>query len=199
MRLLFTASKLCAFAVSVVLVSPLSLVCRVERQLWSRDLFYGPCTQVLSLVPGLPGIYLRAGFYFVVLQKCSWKVHVGFGSLLANWPARLSEHVTIGAYCVLGHVDIQPNVRIASRVSIPSGKRQHLDDFRNGSGQTHYDTVRIGTGCWIGEGAILMANIGRHSIVSAGAVVVDEVPEFSIVGGNPAKVIGKVDMLATSE
>ena len=198
MNKLLAAAKLGVFIISVILVSPLILASRIERHMWDRDLVYGPCTQILALVPGLPGIYLRAGFYFGVLEKCSWKVHVGFGSIVANWPAKLAEHVTIGSYCVLGHVDIQPHVRIASRVSIPSGKRQHLDDFRTGSGQTHYDTVRIGTGCWIGEGAIVMANIGRQSIVSAGSVVVDEVPERSIVGGNPAKVIGKVDMLAAS-
>ena len=46
----------------------------------------------------------------------------------------------------------------------------------------------------IGSNATIMAgvNIGKKSIVGAGAVVVKDVPDFSIVAGVPAKVIGDV-------
>ena len=37
--------------------------------------------------------------------------------------------------------------------------------------------------------------IGQHSIVGAGSVVTKNVPDFSIVAGNPAKIIGKVEQV----
>ncbi len=189
---LWKTAKFGIFLASLIVVSPLILLCRLERLLWKRNLIYKPVAELLALGPGLPGIYIRAAFYFGVLERCSWTVHVGFGSVLVNWPAKLGEHVTIGSYCILGHADIGPGVQMASRVSIPSGKRQHLDDSGRLTKELHYETVTIGEGCWIGEGAIVMADIAPYSIVSAGAVVVDPVPEYSIVGGNPARIIGQV-------
>ena len=45
---------------------------------------------------------------------------------------------------------------------------------------------------WIGARAIILPGckrIGAHSIIGAGAVVTKDVPDYAIVGGNPAKVI----------
>jgi acetyltransferase-like isoleucine patch superfamily enzyme len=95
----------------------------------------------------------------------------------------------MGAYCVIGHADIGPEVMMGSRVSIPSGKRQHFDDSGQISSATRFDTVRIGRKCWIGEGAIILSDVGSGCIVSAGAVVIKSVPDRCIVGGNPAQVI----------
>jgi hypothetical protein len=51
--------------------------------------------------------------------------------------------------------------------------------------------VTIGDDVWIGAGAVIVdgVRIGSHSIVAAGAVVTKDVPAYSIVGGNPARVI----------
>ncbi|MDB6427907.1 DapH/DapD/GlmU-related protein [Curtobacterium sp. 20TX0008] len=53
------------------------------------------------------------------------------------------------------------------------------------------DAVHIGIDVWIGAGSIVMSgiSIGDGSIVASGSVVVRDVPPFSIVGGNPAKVL----------
>ena len=54
--------------------------------------------------------------------------------------------------------------------------------------------VRIGFGTFVGVNAVILAgvDIGRCCIVGAGAVVTKSAPDFSILGGNPAKVIGDV-------
>ena len=46
---------------------------------------------------------------------------------------------------------------------------------------------------WIGFGAVIMSGvrIGRGAVVAAGAVVVNDVPPYAIVGGVPAKVLKK--------
>jgi acetyltransferase-like isoleucine patch superfamily enzyme len=55
---------------------------------------------------------------------------------------------------------------------------------------SHGDVV-IGNDVWIGYGAIVLSGrkIGDGAIVAAGAVVTRDVPPYSIVGGNPARVI----------
>jgi acetyltransferase-like isoleucine patch superfamily enzyme len=87
---------------------------------------------------------------------------------------------------VLGHVNIGADVRLASRVSIPSGRRQHLDDSGALSDGTRFDSVTIGEHCWVGEGAIVLADVGARSIVGAGAVVTRAMPGNTLVSGNPA-------------
>ena len=58
--------------------------------------------------------------------------------------------------------------------------------------------IDIKDNVFVGHGAIILPNvtIGPKAIVAAGAVVSSDVPENSIVGGVPAKVIGTVDALA---
>lgn len=57
--------------------------------------------------------------------------------------------------------------------------------------------VRIGYGSFLGVNAIVLpgVEIGRCCIVGAGSVVTKSVPDYSIVGGNPAAVIGDVRSL----
>jgi len=54
-----------------------------------------------------------------------------------------------------------------------------------------FGKIDIKDNCFIGVRSIIMPNvtIGPNSIVAAGAVVTKDVPEYAIVGGNPAKVI----------
>jgi len=54
------------------------------------------------------------------------------------------------------------------------------------------DTV-VGNDVWIGYGATVMpgVRIGNGAIIASKAVVVDDVPDYGIVGGNPAKLIRK--------
>lgn len=58
---------------------------------------------------------------------------------------------------------------------------------------TKYDTknIEIGDFVWFGSDVIVCGNvkIGTGAIVAMGAVVVKDVPDFAIVGGNPAKII----------
>lgn len=52
-------------------------------------------------------------------------------------------------------------------------------------------TIHIKEGAWIGSGAIILGGVivGEHSVVGAGSIVNKDVPDYAIVGGNPAKVI----------
>lgn len=51
--------------------------------------------------------------------------------------------------------------------------------------------VVIGSDSWIGFGAQIMSGvtIGKHCVVAAGAVVTKSIPDYCVVGGNPAKIL----------
>ncbi|MCX6279312.1 MAG: acyltransferase [Bacteroidetes bacterium] len=51
--------------------------------------------------------------------------------------------------------------------------------------------INIGNHCWIGASAIIMPNVslGDYCVVAANSFVNKSFPEFSIIGGNPAKLI----------
>jgi acetyltransferase-like isoleucine patch superfamily enzyme len=54
--------------------------------------------------------------------------------------------------------------------------------------------IEIRTGAWIATGAIIIGPciVGEHAVVAAGAVVIKDVPPFSIVAGVPARIVGQV-------
>ncbi len=186
--------KACVFAVCVVIVSPPIIVTWLEKRLSRSELLFVSLSQSLAVIPAFPGTWLRAAFYWGALEHCSWQVHVGFGSVFSHRGASMGRRASIGAYCVIGHADLGEEVMVGSRVSIPSGKRQHLDDEGRLSSETpRFDRVRVGAHAWIGEGAILLADVGAGSIVSAGAVVIERMPEGVLIGGNPARVIRPMD------
>jgi acetyltransferase-like isoleucine patch superfamily enzyme len=63
-----------------------------------------------------------------------------------------------------------------------------------GRASYEYGAVKIGDCCFISVGAIVTkgVTIGQCSLVGAGAVVTKDVPEYSIVAGVPARVIGSI-------
>jgi acetyltransferase-like isoleucine patch superfamily enzyme len=54
--------------------------------------------------------------------------------------------------------------------------------------------IVIAEGAWVASNATVLGpcRIGRHAVVAAGAVVIDDVADFTIVGGIPARPIGRV-------
>lgn len=181
--------KIVAFMVAEVFVSPLVFLSWLERRLSSGEILFRCCAEFLALMPGIVGVYLRGAYYFGTLQQASWETHVGFGSLFMHREGALGDRASMGAYCVLGHAEIGASVMMGSRVSIPSGKRQHFTANGDLTGQSSYTTVAVGERTWVGEGAIILADVGRDCIVAAGAVVTASVPDGVLVAGNPARVI----------
>lgn len=181
--------KVLVFALCLLVVSPLIVLSWLEARLSRGERVFVSISQFLALFPSIPGTWLRAAFYYAALERCSWETHVGFGSVFTHRAASIAHGASMGAYCVIGHAEIGRNVMMGSRVSIPSGKRQHFDAAGRLTATARFDRVAIGDGCWIGEGAIIMADVGASAVVSAGAVVTKEVPGACIAGGNPARVL----------
>ncbi len=158
----------------------------------SRDSVFQSFMQFLSLAPGKIGSYQRNAFAHWVIKHWHWNSYIGFGALFSHTDTAIGEGVYIGPQCNIGKCSIGKDTLLGSGVHILSGKKQH--DFacsdipiRDQGGV--FEKISISENCWIGNGAIVMASVGKGSIVAAGSVVVNDVPSGVIVGGNPAKVI----------
>ncbi len=150
-------------------------------------------SQLFSLLPGITGAYLRRAFYRWVLPRVGQDSWVSFGTVLSHPTAQIGERVYVGVGCMIGDVTLEGDVLVGSHVSIINGNRQHgierLDiPVREQPGE--YPRVTIGEDSWIGDRAIVMADVGKHAVVGAGSVVTKPVPEFAIVVGNPARLVG---------
>jgi acetyltransferase-like isoleucine patch superfamily enzyme len=99
----------------------------------------------------------------------------------------------VGPFCSLGDVTLGDDVLIASHVSIANGGAQHgierLDiPVREQPGD--YPRITIGCDTWIGDRAVVLANVGKHCVIGAGSVVTKPIPDYAIAVGVPARVIG---------
>ncbi len=153
--------------------------------------------QFMAIIPGLPGAYLRRAYYRMTLEYCAPDCHVGFGALFAHRDSRVDSGVYIGNYTMLGKVHLHKDCLIGSRTSILSGQNQHQfspDGKWLPSNLEDFVQINIGQNAWIGEAAVIMADVGKGAAVSAGSVVSNALPEFVVVAGNPARFVRKMEV-----
>lgn len=184
--------KQAVFALSLLAVLPAWLSFRVRSVLFGADRAILGSTQMLSLIPGVTGVFLRRAFLWLALDACATSVTVEFGSTFSKTDARLGENVYIGPNCSLGSVVLERDVLLAPSVHIPSGPDTHGTadpdvPIREQPGALR--TLRIGAGTWIGTGAIVLDDVGPNCVVAAGSVVTRPVPADVVVGGVPARVL----------
>ncbi len=132
----------------------------------------------------------------VFLEECGeWvnigpDVHLGDGSNI-----RIGDHSGLGRGChVYGGLTLGEQVMVGPEVAFLASNHRfdRLDIPIGHQGYGDLAPPRIEDGAWIGLRATILAGrvIGKGAIVAAGAVVTKDVAPFTIVGGNPASVIG---------
>jgi virginiamycin A acetyltransferase len=170
-----------------LLVWPFGLLSLLPYKLFGNEAVFDFSAKFLSLLPGKVGQYLRAAFYKMTLTESHYDLMVGFCSFFSHPTARAGRQVGIGSFSIVGTADIGDGVLIASRVSVLSGKYQHGQ--AGDRIEPVFTRVRIGSGSWLGEGSVVMADIGERCVVSAGSVVTKSMPARSTAIGNPARFI----------
>lgn len=115
------------------------------------------------------------------------KIEIGDGTIIG-------KH---NSFAAVNKVKVGKNVLFAGYV--------HITDHNHGYQNIHIPIMKqplfckgpviIEDNCWLGYGCEILSgvHIGTHSIVAARAVVTKDVPAYSIVAGNPARIVKKYD------
>lgn len=124
---------------------------------------------------------------------------IGKGSVIHMWANFFDPSgIVIGKDSIIGDhafldgrapLIIGDHVDIASSVMIYNSEH----DLESVDFKARTESVEIGDYVFIGPRVIILpgVKIGKGGVVAAGAVVTKDVPDFTIVGGVPAKVIGE--------
>lgn len=109
----------------------------------------------------------------------------------------IGNRTRIGLGSVLiGPVYIGDDVRLAQNIVVTSLNHNYQDISMPISEQgVNTEEVYIGDETWVGANAVILPGvfIGKHCVVAAGSVVTKNIPSYSLVAGNPARIIKQYD------
>lgn len=104
---------------------------------------------------------------------------------------------SLNIICAKTLIEIGDNVLIGYNVHIIDSDFHDLKPSKRLANTYKCDPVKIGKNVFIGSNVTILKGvvIGENSVVASGAVVTNSFPENVIIGGNPAKIIRKIDDL----
>lgn len=186
------------------------MITELMRRLWAKlkrswfKIFHAPRMLACGKQAFIDGPFRIDGAQFIRLGERS--VIQARGWLYCSPVDGQVGHLIIGSRCVLGYnnhiaavrdVVIEDDVLTANNVYISDNLHEYEDiDIPIMQQPTRFKrSVRIGRGTWIGENVcVIGANVGRNCVIGANSVVTQDVPDYSVAVGAPAKVIRQFDL-----
>jgi acetyltransferase-like isoleucine patch superfamily enzyme len=139
---------------------------------------------------------------FVILDPDVW-LNVPLISEASEPAILIGKGSNIGRRSVISarnRIELEENVLLAPAVYITD----HNHEYSNievpvaGQGVTRGGRILIERNCWLGYGSMILGTkgdvvVGRNSVVGAYSIVTESCPPYSVVVGNPAKVVKRFD------
>jgi virginiamycin A acetyltransferase len=189
------ALKAVADAMALLVATPFGGLSALEKQLLpGHESTFQMCAQAVALLPGLPGVFVRRAFYRYALDACDADCHIGFGALVTHRQTIIERGVYVGVWALVGSAHLREGTSVGSRASLLSGTDLH--EYHDGQ-WTPADVrklrqIVLGPHAFIGEAAVVMADVGAGAMVATGAVVPAAVPAGIVVAGNPARFVRRL-------
>ena len=166
---------------------------------YSRDVLL--CAEVVlgSVFFSLPGLNFIRDRILSLILRTGRGFHSASGVFIIpihpseSSSIHIGNNVWVGRDALLdwsGNLVIGSNTTISEKVIVYTHNHDFIID--KGRGKAIQSKVRIGDNVWIGAASILLPrvkNIGNNVIIGAGSVVTKDVEDYSVVAGNPAKVV----------
>ncbi len=140
------------------------------------------------------------------------QIHIGVGTMISTWVTLASGYspeqttvppraLVIGDRCVIGlrsgivaheSIEIGDDVWFGQEVYVTDANHGYQDpNTPIGRQLGPHDPVRIGSGSWIGHGAVILPGtvLGRNVVVAAGSVVRGTIEDHAVIAGVPARTV----------
>jgi acetyltransferase-like isoleucine patch superfamily enzyme len=119
-------------------------------------------------------------------------VAIGFGTIFFYRDVAIGSNVLIGNYNVIHHCDFGSFVLTADHCQFLSGSKYHCMDRIDIPMALQGGRLRrilVADDCWIGANCVIMNHLGAGCVAGAGSIVTREVSPYSVVAGNPARIL----------
>ena len=152
---------------------------------WIPHSYFPPSTPIRSIIVKK-----------LLRDKCGYNVKIQENILLGDFSdVVFGNNLQINENCIIRNAVLGNNIMIAPEVYfLHDGHKYETTDIPMiDQGRTYYPPTIVEDDVWIGARVLIMPGkkIGKGSIIAAGSVVIKDVEPYSIVGGNPAKLIKK--------
>ncbi len=126
------------------------------------------------------------------------RTFIGGGTVInARESIYIGDNVLIASNCLIQDHDSHSTNYQERRLDIDLARMRFLGipDLKKDFSTVSKEKIIIKSDAWIGYRSIILkgVTIGERAIIGAGSVVVKDVPKDCVVGGNPAKIIKKIE------
>lgn len=172
-----------------MLLVPFFLLNKLSKSQYSS---FTATSQIISFIPGHLGIIIRRVWYKYTLKSCGRNLTVDWLGVIRTKDSEIGNRVTIGVRNWINLVKMGDDIIIGDNVSIISGNKQHSFNTRKipiRSQKGNMKKINISGDNWIGSQCVIMNDISIGTIIGAGSIVTKTFDDYSILAGNPARII----------